>query len=65
MEDGSLYLVRVWRHPGEFRASVRSVSDEHLRLFTAPDDLARYFAETGVAETEPPPTSWRGSSDAG
>jgi hypothetical protein len=63
MDEGSLYLVRVWRYPGDFRASVRSVSDERLHLFTAPDDLARYFAQTGIASAEPLPAARHGSSD--
>lgn len=65
MDEGSIYLVRVWRRPGEFRASVRSVADEHLHLFTAPEDLARYFADTAADLVEIPPATRLRSTHGG
>lgn len=64
MDEGSIYLVRVWRRPGEFRASVRSVADEDLHLFSAPEDLARYFADC-AAPVDPPSTARRRSTHGG
>lgn len=51
MNESLLYLVRVWRHPGDFRASVRSVVDQEIHMFTEPHALAHYFATPG---SEPP-----------
>jgi hypothetical protein len=49
--DSPLFLVRVWRlagpgagPPGAFRASVREAGAENVRLFTDPDDVARFLA---------------------
>jgi len=55
MEEAELFLVRVWREASSFRASVRSVLEEHARLFTAPEEMTRFFAAPPA--TPPPPPS--------
>ncbi len=47
MGDAQLFLVRVWQHLNQFRASVRAVDDEDPRLFTEPAQVAAYLAVAG------------------
>jgi hypothetical protein len=59
MDEPSLYLVRVWRQPERFRASVRRADEERSRWFTAPAAVAAFLADGDAAApagapTEPP-----------
>lgn len=49
MDDTSLFLLRVWLHQGQFRASVRGASEEEPRLFTEPGQVTEFL----VAATRP------------
>jgi hypothetical protein len=57
-DDTRLYLVRVWHGPCRFRASVRAVDEEAVRLFTAAADVAAFLADPAdPAPVAQPPTS--------
>lgn len=54
MSDSTLFIVRIWRQfAGSFRASVRKVDDEEARLFTTPEDIARFFDATAERVDDP------------
>jgi len=60
-----LYLVRIWRGPGDFRATARRVDGEVLHCLHSPQELAAFLAEAAQdgadAELaiEPPPAGKR------
>lgn len=55
MNEARLFTVRVWRSADDFRASVRAVGQEQVRLFTAPAPLADYLLLTSFDAPVPPP----------
>lgn len=46
MDDIQLFVLRVWLHQGQFRASVRATSEEEPRLFTEPGQLTEFLVTT-------------------
>lgn len=55
-ETTQLFLVRVWEHRSQFRASVRGVGDDATRLFTEAQLLGEYLREAGTPKDPPPDT---------
>ncbi len=54
MGDTQLFLVRVWQHLNQFRASVRGVDDDEPRLFSEPEQLGEFLrAECALPQTQP------------
>jgi hypothetical protein len=49
LANPQVFIVRVWRRFGAFRASVRRVDEAQGREFCAPGELASYLADTGDA----------------
>jgi hypothetical protein len=49
MNEAQLYVVRIWRQLSGFRAAVRRVDSDETQLFSAPEQVARYLAESGDA----------------
>lgn len=49
MDDTQLFVLRVWLHQGQFRASVRDASEEEPRLFSEPTQLTEFL----VASVDP------------
>jgi hypothetical protein len=43
MGEVQLFVVRVWRHLRQFRASVRAAGEEEPRLFREPAQLAEFL----------------------
>jgi hypothetical protein len=53
MGETDLFVVRIWHQLATgFRASVRRVDNEQTRLFSRPDDLARFLSTPPQASTE-------------
>jgi hypothetical protein len=50
VDEATLFVVRVWRQRGAFRATTRRVDDEDTRLFVAVAELAA-FLEASAART--------------
>lgn len=50
MEETQLFVLRVWVQRGQFRASVRAVSEEVPRLFTEPGELTEFLRATVDAQ---------------
>jgi hypothetical protein len=50
VSDPTLFVVRVWRQREAFRASVRRVDDEQVRLFTTAAEMARYLEDSAAAD---------------
>jgi hypothetical protein len=42
--DPDLYLVRIWRSPGAFRATVRRVDEDELHCLHSAQELAEFLA---------------------
>lgn len=54
MSEKQLFLVRVWQHLSQFRASVRSVDDDEPRLFTHPQQVGEFLsAASAPPQTDP------------
>lgn len=49
MGDTQLFLLRIWQHLGQFRASVRGVAEEEPRLFTEAGQLTEFLVQIGAA----------------
>lgn len=49
MGDTQLFLLRVWQHLGQFRASVRGVVEEEPRLFTEAGQLTEFLVQISAA----------------
>jgi hypothetical protein len=50
MDDTELFIVRVWRHLSQFRASVRRVDADEACLCTTPEQVAQVLSGlTGAA----------------
>jgi hypothetical protein len=48
MTDPEVFIVRVWRQlAGAFRASARRVDEEEAHVFTAADQVVRFFEQGG------------------
>lgn len=57
MGEVQLFVVRVWRHLSQFRASVRAAGDDEARLFREPAQVADFLrraAEQDAGESERP-----------
>jgi hypothetical protein len=52
MGDVHLFVIRVWRHLSQFRASVRSVDEEKPRFFQEPEQVSEFLRQV----SEKPPT---------
>lgn len=61
MNETQVFVVRIWRLARAFRASVRAVGDEQVRLFTQPQTLADFLA--GSVGGPPPPDEPTGGPD--
>ncbi|CAG1004719.1 hypothetical protein BURK2_03314 [Burkholderiales bacterium] len=48
MNEPRLFLVRVWQHLSQFRASVRGVDDSEPQLFDEPARLGEFFRQASV-----------------
>ena len=58
MGEAQLFLVRVWQHLSQFRASVRGIGTEEQRLFEEPQQLSEYLRmASAAAENEAPPAA--------
>ncbi len=58
MGEAQLFLVRVWQHLSQFRASVRGIGTEEQRLFEEPQQLGEYLRmASAAAENEAPPAA--------
>src|SRR5438552_1733451 len=57
MDEADLFLVRVWHQPLGFRASVRRVDEEQMRMFGDAEQLVSFFATArrDVAQGDPGP----------
>ncbi len=56
MDEADLFLVRVWHQALGFRASVRRVDEEQVRVFGDAEQLARFFA-TAASDAVPDDTT--------
>ena len=54
MEDKQLFLVRVWQHLSQFRASVRPPGDGEPRLFTRPEQVGEFLTAAIAAPIQAP-----------
>lgn len=58
MGDVQVFLVRVWQHLSQFRASVRGIGEGEPRLFEEPQELGEYLRSASgagpAAAPEPP-----------
>lgn len=52
MGEVQLFVIRVWRHLSQFRASVRSVEEEEPHLFTAPEEVGEYLLRATQAAAQ-------------
>jgi hypothetical protein len=52
-QDTQLFLVRVWQHLAQFRASVRGVDEEEPHLFTEPAQVTEFLVHTLVSPASP------------
>lgn len=53
MDGVQVFIVRVWRSRGEFRASVRGVTNEEPRLFCQPGEIAEFLHSAAADESGP------------
>lgn len=53
MRETQLFLVRVWQHHSEFRASVRAVDDGEPRLFTEPVQVGEFLRAASALSAAP------------
>lgn len=49
MGEVQVFLVRVWQHLGQFRASVRPVGQDEVWLFVEPQQLGEYLRAASTA----------------
>ena len=56
MDEADLFLVRVWHQSLGFRASVRRVDEEQVRMFADAEQLARFLAMS-ASNTTPDDTT--------
>lgn len=54
MDDAELFIVRVWRHLSQFRASVRRVDADEPCLCTTPEQVAQVLAALPEAGADGP-----------
>ena len=50
MDDPQLFIVRVWRHLSQFRASVRRVDADEACLCTTPEQVAQVLGSIPAAD---------------
>jgi hypothetical protein len=55
MGDVQVFLVRVWQHMSQFRASVRGIGEDEPRLFDEPQRLSEYLRAASEASSAAPP----------
>lgn len=48
-EHKQIFVVRVWQHLSQFRASVRPPGDGEPRLFTEPAQVGEYLGAAAAA----------------
>jgi hypothetical protein len=53
IDEPRVFLVRIWQRAWPFRATVRPLDDSAPRLFTAPLQLATYFAAAAARQSKP------------
>jgi hypothetical protein len=53
MGDVQVFLVRVWQHLSQFRASVRGIGEDEPRLFHEPQQLGEFLREASAAAPSP------------
>ena len=53
MDDSQLFILRVWKHQDQFRASVRGTREVEARLFTEPGQVAEFLVEIVAARSGP------------
>lgn len=53
MDGVQIFIVRVWRSGGEFRASVRGVTNEEPRLFCQPGEIAEFLHRVAAGDSGP------------
>jgi hypothetical protein len=44
MNEGRLYVLKVWPEPGRFRAALRAVEDDEVLRFEGVQGLCEHFA---------------------
>jgi len=49
MGEVQVFLVRVWQHLGQFRASVRLVGQDEVWLFVEPQQLTEHLRAASTA----------------
>lgn len=49
MSETQLFLIRVWQHLGQFRASVRWVGAEAPCLFTEPEAVGEFLRRAALS----------------
>lgn len=54
MAEKQLFLVRVWQHLSQFRASVRSVDEDEPRLFTHPQQVGEFLSAASAQAPNDP-----------
>ncbi len=54
MGDVQVFLVRVWQHLSQFRASVRGIGEGEPQLFDEPRQLGEYLREASRTESAAP-----------
>jgi hypothetical protein len=52
MDNVQLFVIRVWQHLRQFRASVRALDDDAPRLFLAPEELSEFLRRAAEAPAE-------------
>lgn len=53
MVETQIFLVRVWQHMSQFRASVRGVGEEAPQLFTEPAQLTEFLLHSVAVPADP------------
>ena len=53
MVETQIFLVLVWQHMSQFRASVRGVGEEAPQLFTEPVQLTEFLLHSVAAPAHP------------
>lgn len=56
MSESTVFVVRVWRGGGSFRATARPVDSEQTSVFSEPVELLRFLAPPAAPRGAP---GWR------